>query len=319
MINRRDFLKKVLQGSASMALAPGLFSFSGKKNKVSEKSFYPQRKWPNSEKMGDFERSLDNLSPARRVFMVDELSPGDLPTYIMEEDNVKVSKKSDPQPITPMFFSPICYPQNWRIVFGARHIPNNCHNEYPHNTELIEQFELNHWTNKKGRECYIEIFESILKQETQKMVKLFDEVVAYNKNDFRINIGKINILDIFHNRFSSIEQHDLLVCSIIANPNTIELLAKKDKNEDLFSRDDKECQIQRKCLWGFLYTANILINENIPEKSVYFTASSEYGLVMPIRQLMSVLRDTRNNKSVGFEEMGMACLDSRIVAKMTIK
>jgi hypothetical protein len=330
MLNRRNFLKKILSVPALAAFSPNytkIFNFSGEKNKIAEKFSYPQREWPNSEKIGDFERSLDYLSPARRIFLVDELPDGALPVYVLEKEKITTPNQLTVC-IAPMFFSPIHIPQNWEIVFGAHHMPHYAGSTWPVGTEVIDQFEINHWTKKTDRECYVEIFESILKQETLKMVELFDEVVSWNKNIFEIRI-KDNINKIYKvlgdNCFGEIEKYDRKVTFVAAHPETIELLEYKDRNgykhfdRFRFSNYSASC---RYAFWGNVFGADILVNENIPKDTVYFTAEGQYGLIMPIRQKIAILKDDRNGKngkSVGYEEIGMACLNDKIVSKMTIK
>jgi hypothetical protein len=122
-------------------------------------------------------------------------------------------------------------------------------------------------------------------------------------------------LDIIADSFALIEEHDLRVANFFMNLRGYEAVNRL--GNDLIDHNGQRDLIQG--FPGFLWGAQIILSENIPQGEFYVTAEPEFVGVLPVRTDLTVL-PADDPGTVGwsiFENIGMACHNPMGVVRIT--
>ena len=141
---------------------------------------------------------------------------------------------------------------------------------------------------------------------------------SYNHVINSLAAGQLQVDDL-NSAFAKIEQHRLVVASIIMSPNRYADVRN-------WGKDVYDFVTQREVLltgvFARIWTANILVSSIMPDNIVLVTAPAEYVGVMPIRQEITVIpADMPKRLRLGwviYENVGFAVTNPKGIAKIII-
>jgi len=244
-------------------------------------------------------RRLDHSSFARRIFRVDPLEAGALPIYDKVETETAYTIAEDGTNIFEIN-------RHGRII-----------------TPLFETADLRQIPLSQLRHGNRLALIERAQQEAVNQIKETEDTLAFRLLDAATDSKKIEMQEISPNIISGVvtdlERNDLRIATIFMHPQVyIEFIRSfRDHIDAVTDRQSLEIG-----LMGALWGAQLFASNTVPNHNIYFVTEPQYVGVMPIRADLTILSaDNPVAMSIGwsiFEQIGMACLNSRGLMRISL-
>ena len=146
----------------------------------------------------------------------------------------------------------------------------------------------------------------------RKLNKLKTNTLHCNKEE--------DVLNTFTNAFRILEFQNMIPYRVIINTDTAKKISKHFPDTEFDGERNRNLWMKMidNPLYGWLWTADILVHDSIPKNSVYITAQPDMVGALPIRQDLATVYDEINNEFLTFEEIGMSVICSYASVKIQL-